>query len=82
MGTDLGVKITNQEGEIMGIRTDGEKIHQELELLTDTLANNLEKVENQKFEYESIKMIDVLIDISKSLSIIADSLKIKEKEWK
>ena len=66
----------------MGIRTDGEKIHQELELLTDTLANNLEKVENQKFEYESIKMIDVLIDISKSLSIIADSLKIKEKEWK
>ena len=53
----------------MGIRTDGEKIHQELELLTDVLAKSLEKSKN------------VLIDISKSLSIIADSLKKKEKEW-
>ena len=79
MGIDLEVEIINQEGERMGIRTDGEKIHQELELLTDTISNNLEREENQKFEYESIKMIDVLIDISKSLSIIADSLKIKEK---
>lgn len=79
MGIDLEEKIINQEGERMGIRTDGERIHQELELLTDTLAHNLEKCKDQKYEYESIKMIDVMIDISKSLSIIADSLKIKEK---
>ena len=51
----------------------------ELELLTDTLANNLEKSENQKSEYKSIKMIDVLIKISESLSIIANSFKNKEK---
>lgn len=60
------------------MKTDGEKIVSELELLTDTLVDNLEKVENREFD-KSIKMIDVLIDISKSLSIIADSLKIKEK---
>ena len=62
----------------MGLKTD--EFLKELELLTDTLASNLEKGENQKFGYKTIKMIDVLIDISKSLSIIADSLKKKEKE--
>ena len=80
MVIDLEVEIINQEGERMSIRTDGEKIHQELELLTDTLAANLERSKDGKDEYEATRMIDVLIDISKSLSIIADSLKKKEKE--